>query len=278
MLVSRARAVMLGLLAVVLAGSVMTATASAVKAGPFWHHRPIGGEGEGSKVEPGAPENFKGTGGKQGFRASISGTPIEFASSSVQVKGAIFNSPSRGQIKAEIIYNQPTLSSPALKECGITIGARNIIVAKGYLTWKWNGTKTQLEESPIKEQTVDGIFSTIEPSQQKPFVEKIDLTKAGTFTTISQIGSGCGVLSGTFPVEGSYAAIPNRKVEEFSRKVSIRVLEPPEATHVFLQHYFDGEEMQGAEVGLKFGGNPAAYFLGQTEIESAQQEVAVFEK
>jgi hypothetical protein len=267
---------MLGLGAVMLVGFVMASSAVAA-AGPFWHHRAIGGEGEGAKIEPKAPENFSGKGGEQLFKAVVAGTSVEFASPSVQVSGAIFNSTLQGQIKADIVYAEPRLTKPELKECSVIIGKNNTIVAKGFLTWKWNGTAGQLTVEPqTKEQTVEGILGAATPALQKPSVEKVNLTE-GELTTVTLKGTSCGVLAGTFPVSGSYVAFPNRKVDEFSRDVSLRVVETP-GTGVFLQHYYDGEGMQGAEVGLKVGGNPAFYFLGQTEVESAQQEVAVFEK
>lgn len=276
MLMSRIKAVMLSLLVVIVAGSIMTATAWSAEAGPFWHHR-LSTKGEGEKIEPKAPENFRGAGGEQLFKARIGAVEIEFGSPSVQVKGAIFNGALQGQIKAEIVYSQPRLVAPENKECTVTIGEKNAIVTKGYLMWKWNGAKKQLEETSVKEQSVDGIFSANEPSHQKPFVEKVNLTKY-PLTTVALAGTGCGVLVGKYIVTGSYVGIPNLKLGEFSKTVAIRVIEPPKENGVFLQHYYDGEGMQGAEVGLLFGGSPAAYFLGQTEVEAAQQEVAVFER
>lgn len=277
MLVSRVRAVMLGLLAVMLAGSIAATAASGAEAGPFWHHRVTAKEGEGTKIERAAPEHFSGTGGQQLFRAKIGTVEIEFGSPSVQVKGVIFNGASQGQIEAEIVYSQPALIEPVLKGCTVIISTKNIIVTKGYLMWKWNGEKSQLEEAPSINQSVDGIFSAIEPPRQKPFVERVNLEN-GAITTVTLAGSSsCGVLSGTFPITGGYVGIPNLKLKEFSKTVQIRVIEAPKVTGRFLQHYYNGERAQGVEVGLKLGGNPAAYFLGQTVVESPE-EVAVFEK
>jgi hypothetical protein len=273
---------MLGTLAVMLLGSAMAATASA-EAGPFWHHRLNSKEGEvGSRIEPNAPENFSGTGGEQVLHGEITEaegkkTAIEITSPSVQVKGAIFDAATQGQIKLELIYNQPELKKPALKPCSVTVGTKNIVVVKGHLMWKWNGTSNQLKIQPQQpEQTPDLVFTAVEPQQQKPFVEKVNLTNNGTFTNVTLSGGGCGGLIGTFPVSGSEVGIPSPgNVGEWSKKLAVRTLSSENGT--FLQHYWDGEGFQGALVGLSFDKNPAS-LVGQTEVTAAQQEVAVSEK
>jgi hypothetical protein len=284
-LVSRIRVVVLGLLALMLVGSIMSASASA-EAGPFWLHREVGGK-EGTKIGPKAPENFWGTGGEQRIVGSISGTPIEFTSKTVQVKGAIYNSEHQGQAKAEIIYNQPALLMPVLKECGVTVDSSNIVVVKGHLMWKWNGEKKQLEEQPQEEQTPDLVFTTVEPQQQEPEPKKpADWRRLGILASITLKGSGCGVLSGTQLVQGSEIGIANiNHLNEYSKKVSGRsfssgtlkeeLAEKP--LEGFSQHYWGGKSFQPLIVGLTFAGNPAN-LIGQTEVEAAQQEVAVSEK
>jgi hypothetical protein len=274
---SRASAVILSLLAAMLLGSAMTATASAEEAGPFWHHRPKGKEGEGTKIEPNAPENFRGSGGEQTLKTKVAKEEIEITSSGVQIKGAIFNGPLRGQIKAELVYKQPELRKPKLPGCNVAIGTSGILQAKGYLMWKWNGEKKQLAEPPGKEQTPDWIFSSDEPPIQKPLAEKISLTKNGGFIIISLSGSGCGPLAGKLLVQGSYVLLLNRGLNEFFRTIGTRVIEPPAGSDVFLQHYWTGAGMQGAEVGLEFAFEPASYFIGQNLVETEQQEVAIFE-
>ncbi len=278
MLTSRIRALMLGTLAVMLAGMAMAAIASA-EAGPFWHHRPIAGKGAGEKIEPNAPENFKGTGGEQTLKGKIGSEPIEIKSSGLQVKGAIFNGPDRGQVKLSLVYNQPRLTLPNKPNCAVTVGEKNIVVVKGHLMWKWDGTKTQLEKAVQQpEQTPDLVFTAVEPQQQKPFVEKVNMTNNGTFTTVSLKGTECGVLAGTFNVNGSEVGIPNpARTEEWSRKLAVRTVEGQPGVGTFLQHYWDQEAYQGALVGLTFASNSAS-LIGQTEVESEQQEVAVFEK
>ena len=56
------------------------------------------------------------------------------------------------------------------KECTATVGQQNqfnnAVQFKGHLAWKWNGTKTQLEEQPQKEQKWDIVFTQVEPQEQ----------------------------------------------------------------------------------------------------------------
>jgi hypothetical protein len=270
---------MLGMLAVMLAGSVMATTASAA-AGPFWHHRLNSSEGEGAKVEPKAPENFRGTGGKQILIGKIGTEEIEVESTGSQVKGAVFNGPDRGQVKLEIVYNQPKLIRPNKPECIVTVGEKNIVVVKGHLMWKWDGTKTQLEKAEQQpEQTPDLVFSAIEPPQQKPFVEKVDLTKGGTFTVVNfKTLEKCGAFaSGPINVSGSEVALPTpSQVAEWSKTLAVRTIPTPQSPNTFLQHYWDQEAFQGAKVGLTFGSNPAS-LIGQTNVTAEQQELAIFE-
>jgi hypothetical protein len=266
------------MLAVLLAGSVMAATASAA-AGPFWHHRLNAEEGEGFKVEAKAPENFRGTGGEQKLKGTIVKEPVEITSTSLQVKGAIFNGPDRGQLKLELVYNQPKLKVPNLPNCAVTVGEKNIVVVKGHLMWKWDGTKTQLEKAVQQpEQTPDLVFTAVEPQQQKPFVETVNMKNNGTFTTVALKGAECGILAGTFNVSGSEVGLPNpAHTNEWSKKLAVRTVEGQPGVGTFLQHYWDQEAYQGALVGLTFANNPAS-LTGQTEVEAAQQEIAVFEK
>jgi hypothetical protein len=264
---SRIRVAMLGLLAVMLAGSIMASTASAT-AGPFWHHRAVGGEGEGAKIEPAGAESFKGEGGEQILAGKLSTEPVEIVSKSVQVKGAIFNNALQGQIKLELIYNQPTLVKPALKECTVVVGEKNIVVVKGHLMWKWNGEKKQLEEPTQEAQKPDLAFTPAE------IAEGATTLPTGVFTTITLKGSGCGVLAGTFKVEGSDVGLPSpSNVKEWSTKLSVRTI-PGEN---LLQHFWNGKEFIGAKVGLIFGGNTSS-LIGQTKTTANQQEIAVFEK
>jgi hypothetical protein len=88
----------LGPLAVMLVGLVMASSAVA-SAGPFWHHRPIGGEGSGEKIEPKAPENFSGTQGVQTLLGEVAGTKVDVAALGATVSGAIVTRQIKGKLK-----------------------------------------------------------------------------------------------------------------------------------------------------------------------------------
>jgi hypothetical protein len=279
MLVPRVRAVMLGAMAVMLLGAVTASTASAL--GPWWYR--LNAKGAEEKIEPNAPENFKGGGGEQRLLSEIGAEKIEITAEQIQVKGAIFNGPHQGQIKVELVYHQPKLKIPNLANCGVTVGTNNIVVAKGHLMWKWNGTKEQLlaENQTTAGQTWDIGFTSVEPQVQEPFVEEVDLTKSGIFTTVRLSGAGCAALAGTFTVAGSEVAVPNLGLGTFSRNLSTRTLAAPqvEPSKGFLQHYQTGNAThpnQGAKLGLVFG-EKVASLIGQTNTTSEQQEIAVKE-
>ncbi len=265
---SRTRAVMLGLLAVMLAGSVMAATASAGP-GPFWYHRPVGETtGSGVKIAAKSPENFRGEGGKQTLVGVFDGGEVEVKSASVQVKGAISNGPFQGQVKLELIYLQPEVVKPAGKPCTVTIGKNNVVVVKGHLMWKWNGATKQLEEQKQAEQVPELVFTPAELQQGATGLPK------GEFTSLTFLGSGCGVLpGGPRQVSGSEVGFPSPShLEEWSSKLSVRTVPGKE----LLQHFWNGEKFVGAKVGLEFTG-AEANLIGQTEATAEQQEIAVKE-
>ncbi len=297
MLTSRLRALVLGLLAMMLVGSVMAGAASA-EAGPFWHHRAVGGKGEGEKIEPKAPENFSGKGGVQTLATEIGGTKIELVSAATQVKGALLNGEHQGQIKLVIFYQQPEvkINGVAKPECKASVGQQgqfsDIVQLKGHLAWKWNGEKKQLEELPQTEQKWDIVFTQTEPQRQseKEF-PVLDLRKAsGAFAEIDLVGGSkaCGVLAGLSKVGGAEVGIPSlTNLGEFNKILSVRtlpsatlpakVLETEVGKEGFLQHIWVGGGYQPLVLGLTLASNPSG-LIGQTETEAAQQEIAVFEK
>jgi hypothetical protein len=223
------------------------------EAGPFWHHRASGSKGEGEKIEPKAPENLKGEGGEQRLVGSVAKEPIEISSKKVQIKGALFNNALQGQIKQELIYNQPRLVAPNKPNCVVTVGEKNIVQIKGHLMWKWNGEAPNLT------------YSASEPQ------EATKELKAGVFTTVSLKGAECGILAGVFAMGGSEVGLPNHKREEFSKSwmVTTAAGEPE-------QEFWNGKEAAWLKTGLLFAGNPAS-LTGQTTAEPTQQEIAIFE-
>jgi hypothetical protein len=281
MLTSRARAVTFGLLSTVLAALAMAATATAsAEAGPFWHHRAVGSEGEGAKVEPTAPENFKGEGGEQTLKWEIGTTATEITAEGSQVKGALFNGPERGQFKAITVYKQPKLKLPALVNCTPMIGSNNTVQLKGHLAWKWDGTRAQRIAANQKAagQTIEGVVTPFPLYAQKTNEEEIEKINTGNFTTLTLSGSGCGVLAGTFLVGGGEIIIPNRGLEEWSTSLANRTIPAPTTNEgQFLQHAWINGAPRGLGVALAIAGHPAS-LTGQNTVNFAQQEIAVFEK
>src|SRR4029077_446591 len=154
----------------------------------------------------------------------------EITSPALQVKGAIFNAEHQGQIKLALFY-QPLsvkISGLARPNCIATVGQQgqfsNIVQVKGHLAWKWNGSKTQLEEQPQKEQKWDIVFTATEP-QEQPGRPLLDLRNQGIFAEINLKGVECGVLAGVQKVSGSEIGLPSlSQLEEWSKKLSVRTL------------------------------------------------------
>jgi len=223
-------------------------------AGPRWHRRPIGSKGSGESIEPKAPENLKGEGGTQTLNGEIGGTSIEITSKDLQVKTAIFNGVLQGQIKQELVYDQPTIVKPALKGCAVTIGEKNIVQVKGHLMWKWNG------EAP------DVVFTASEPASQSEVVN-------GVLTTVALKGTSCGILAGTFTIAGSEAALPSpAHEEEWSKTLALSVVQQESVQ----QHFWTGETFKNLKVGLLLAGHSASS-AGQVVLNPLQQELAIFE-
>jgi hypothetical protein len=266
MSIPRVRTALLGVLALLLLSSLTSATAFA-EAGPFWHHRANPKEGAGAKIEPNEPESFQGEGGEQRLKGEIGTTPVEGVATSAQAKGIIYNNALQGQTKLRMTLHEPHLVKPELKGCTTTIGENNTISVMGHLAWKWNGTAEQLKENPQLHQKPDGIATPSEITEGATELPK------GTFTTITLKGAGCGVLAGTFKMEGS-AVIEGtpENLEEWSTSITVRIPEGKKK-----QHFWNGKVFVGVETGLVSAGNEAN-ITGEAKAKSATQEIAAFEK
>ncbi len=269
MSVSRTKALVFGLLAMVLVGAVAGASASA-SPGPFWYHRAIGEKGgAGLKVSPNAPEGFKGEGGEQRLLSTVGTEPIEIASSSVQVKGSISNNVFQGQVKLELIYNQPHVVKPAgvASTCVVKIGENNIVQVKGHLMWKFKKGGTELTEQGAAGQTPELVVTPKEIQQGATSLP------GGVFTTLHFAATGCGIFPTLANIEGSQLGFgfPS-ELGVFSQELAVRTTEGQEQ----LVHFWNGEKNVEGKVGLKFGLNEAS-LIGQTLNKTNQQEIAVKE-
>jgi hypothetical protein len=253
-----------GLLAALTA--LLTPGAAFAEAGPFWHHREVGGMGNGMKIEEKSPESFNGEGGEQVFNGELSGTKVEIVAKSVQAKGIVYNGALQGQFKLLLKGHEPKLVKPELKGCEVKLGENNELKAEGHLAWKWNGEKKQLEEQPQALQKPSAIAT---PAPIEAGATKLP---EGSFTTVSLKGSACGVLAGTFKASGSASALPKpANLEEWSTTLTIAF---PGWKQL---HFWNGKEFIGSSVGLTVGGNPAT-ITGSAVSKAAVQEIAAFEK
>jgi hypothetical protein len=266
MMSSRPRAALLGLLAMLLVG-LFAASSAYAEAGPFCHHRPIGGEGEGAKIEPAHPENARGEGGRQTFEGKLGTETFEIAAGSEQIKLAFANNTLQCQVKALIQYHEVSLVKPALKGCTVTFGTQNQFQIKAHFGWKWNGTEAQLREQPQVNQRPDIIHT---PQDIQPGATELP---KGTFVNVALTGSGCGVLAGTFAVGGSASAnLTPGNLQEWSSSQTISI-----ASGKGMQHFWNGKEFVGVSTGLTFDNNPLN-LTSQQIVKDEQQEIAIFEK
>jgi hypothetical protein len=275
----KARTLLLGLVALVLMGSVSAGTAYA-EAGPFFYGREAGSEGVGEKLSESNPGEIQGEGGEQTLRSTIGGTAVEITAKSIQDKGIIYNNALQGQVKVLLTYRGPRLIKPALKECEVKIGSNNETKVEDHLAWKWNGAKKQLEEEKEQATWKPGIiFMT------KPIAEGETKLPGGTFAVVTFSGGGCGVISGSFMVDGSLsAAVKPANLDEWSSEL---ITVSPGWKQ---QSFWNGKSFIGAEPGLTIGEN-AATFAGESinknknknkngekekEKEKEKTEIAIF--
>jgi hypothetical protein len=131
--------------------------------------------------------------------------------------------------------------------------------------WKWSGEKNQLEQLKNTTQKPNLVLTSAEIPDGAAELPASSLT--------FKLGAGCGVLSGSYTMEGAETAIPSlANLEEWNKKgFAMRTREGE-----YLQHFWNGRENIGAKTGLSFGGNPAS-FTGQAEIKPEHQEIAIFE-
>lgn len=260
----RCRAVVVGF--ALLAVGAFGASAAVAEPGPFWHHRPVGGEGVGEKVSSASPENFSGEGGEQILKGKIGTTEVEMATESAQIKGIFFNNVRRGQFKIRRIFNRPwRFIRPVLPSCQVKVNFQFSI--SGQLAWKYGGKSTELTEKPVTLQKPTEVETPAEIAEGETKLPE------GTIAEITlSPAKECGVLTGAFPLKGSISGLLKpANLEEWTTKVAF-------ASPGWKQlHFWNGKEQIAVEPSLVFASNPATY-SGTSEVKTAAQEVAIFEK
>ncbi len=271
MLGIKLRAGLLGVLALLLLGSLVPAVASA-EGGPFWHHRGKGEGGNGVKIEKGSPEKVEGKGGEQKLKTKL-GEALEITSSSVEVKGTIYNNGLQAQSNLELTYIEPKITTPeSAKGCEVKVGSNNVVKVHGDAAWKYKGNAEELTGKPQRKfQGIEWIFLPSERVQG----ETAEEGKGSQFTTITIEGSKVcpttlhekqGPVKGSLMGEGQPGGL-----EEWSTEQTIKT---PEGE--FWQHYWNGEKFVPWKTGLFFV-NEKANLVGTTKVTTASQEVALFE-
>jgi hypothetical protein len=268
------RAGLLGLMAVLLLGSISVPSALA---GPYFLTRTAGSKGNGVKIAESAPEAVTGKGGTQRLSGEIGGKAVTLESSEVNIGGKIYNNVDSGVAELELKYAEPKVVG--LSTCKAKIGTNNTVSLIILLVWKWNKTKTQLEEPNQSKQFWDGLAIHRIPvlSAKQETEQEIELPKE-EFTKISFSAVNCGVLAGSFAVNGSDGLVPIPQTPLNTFVTSQEFASAPGGV-LFDQHWwkYTRRAYLGFTVALTFGGNPAKYEGDNTLNAPAGQELAVSE-
>jgi hypothetical protein len=272
------RAGLLGLLAMLLVGSLAPAAALA-EGGPFCHHRPVGGKGEGELIKAQSPEGIAGSGGVQHLEGILPGTAevVNFVSSGVQIKGVIYNNEDQCQAKLEVQYNKITIEKPQIEHCAVSLPNNNVIKMYAHAAWKWRGTEAEQKENPIT-QGRDWVLLPVELQQHATELPKTETPFM--VMNIKSEGGSCLLANTQAKISGSMfsEAVPATK-EVFETEEKQLVL--PNGT---LQQFWNGAyPLVGARSSLLLGKEEfkiegAVKFKPVSQKQKEPQEIGYFEK
>jgi hypothetical protein len=176
---SRMKALLLGLMAVMALSSVVSATASAELNGPWW------------KQEEGGAQ-FKLPQNKERQVKSINQTPFELRSNILGIKiiikcnsvldtGTIWNGLHQGEDETEAKFTQCSFAEPA--KCNEANTKIEVLPVRAYteLMWKYAGQKgNEKELHEIGQQKIFDVFAPTEaPTAGKAIYTKIEIENAG---------------------------------------------------------------------------------------------------
>jgi hypothetical protein len=260
----KVRLLVLGLLSMMLFGAVASTSALA-EPGPFWHHREVGGKGEGEKIEQKAPEGYTGIVNQSEFVGKIGGTELKLKGEA-QVSGGVWNGPDQGQAKIQVKFFNVVANNIA--NCTAEVKVPQDYNA--HLMWKYRGFPKELENKNqiLQGQEWDGL---VIPQQSKLGPKG---PEGKNIFAIITLGSKCGVISGLKGnVEGFTGFnAPQVPLESFSKEP---ILVFPGG--ILEQHFWNGQEFVPIRLELTFN-NELAKFFSQGPIKFQKQEVGVFEK
>jgi hypothetical protein len=207
---SRMKIMLAGLLAMMIVGSVASATALAAPDGPWFRH-PVGGV----QVKWPINEHKEIEGENQGsftLVGKVLSLPVTIKCSTVVTTGLIWNGAHQGQDEGEVAFtNCTTLQLCAGSE--VTVSAAKVL---SELQFKYAGKQSELNEQPPNQQKIFDVFAPKEAPKQVELAKGEKVARA-IFVTIA-FPKVCGVGTEPFPVEaaGTVATFENQKQEKQS--------------------------------------------------------------
>jgi hypothetical protein len=264
----------MGLLSVIAFGAIAS-TAAEAKPGPFWWVR-TGGLGEGKKLAENSIEQGTSSGTGTTFSTVIGKEPIALEGQA-QVKFDIWNTPSQGQIKLQIVFSN-------VREIGNTGCTATVAVPEdyvGHLMWKYRGNESELSQEGTQESHGQEWDVAIAPARsilgekgfehqgEEPIFAKV------LFANVA----ACKVLMGTGTNVTGVSGFQDQqlKVGVFAKKATVSF-----PGHEIWQHYWFGPAETGKVQTLKGElvskvGPAAAFFNGSLPFEFAKEEVDIHE-
>jgi hypothetical protein len=206
---SRMKIVLPGLLALMVVGSVASATALAAPDGPWFRH-PVGGV----QVKWPMNEHKEIEGENQGsftFTFKVLNLPVTIKCATVATAGLVWNGAHQGHGESEVAFvNCVTTQLCAGSEVNLST-----IKILSELQFKYAGKQSELNEQPPNQQKIFDVFAPKEAPKQvelKPKGEKVARAVLLTFT----FPAACGVGTEPFPVEaaGTVATFENQRQEK----------------------------------------------------------------
>jgi hypothetical protein len=247
---SRARLMLLGVLAVFIVGAVASSSASALPTeGPFWH---VGG----AKLPAGTKKAIAGKliGDTPFLYGKLSNKWIRITCSTLNPTGSIFNGTIHGESEETVEFTGCNTSN-IFEATAKTGPYKEIAECKVSATIKTEPVTNTLW------------YHTTNVGKTRTATEQVLFTpKTGTvFAKITITGNGCGFLEGTFKMEGNVAAEPAPQNTEVT--VGTLTFPTEQQKHVW-QPKGSPEETQ---VELKFLGTEAD-FVAEAEIKLVNAE------
>jgi hypothetical protein len=267
---SRVRLTLAGLVALLAASFVLSASASAGP-GPFWLQKKVGScNCSAVKIAAKSPEKFQAKSGKS-ILIGKTGTNVEIECAEDRAGGIIYNNELQGQGKINVAFEKCKINVPNCK-----VKEPIQFNANFHLMWKYLGNTEELSKQGKQRflgQTPDLLFYNGEIQQGTTTLEEKEFVKIG----VEKSGGECIVPSPVVPKGYESATITPNQEQQFSSTASIGFTPGPHR-----QHFWNGVEQVELKTVLGFGGNSAT-FESQDEVgpfltqQNAQQEVSISE-